>query len=364
MEHIIVCRDENLYCAFPDIVKLQNGELLVGFREAPRRKIISHHDPKSRAVFVRSKDNGKTWGEKTVIYQDEDGVQDPSIMQLKDGTVFSNFFKWRFRETKEELGELELKRDVSSLGFPEGGWTAIVGTFVVRSFDNGKTWNEPPVQINFPLYKGIATSAPILECNDGTILLPLYYRPAFEGVVMTSFFHSFVIRSFNKGRTWKEPALAGADPERKIAVGEPTLLQLKSGKIICMMRTCVEGDDYLRQTESFDNGKTWAKFWKTPIIGHPPHLLQLSHPQQSCGYPRTLCSYGYRHKPFGIRACLSNDEGKTWDLEHEIIIRDDGMHTDLGYPSSVEIEPGKILTVYYFHDKSETRFIAGTFYNI
>jgi len=54
----------------------------------------------------------------------------------------------------------------------------------------------------------------------------------------------------------------------------------------------------------------------------------------------------------------------TWNLEKEIVIRDDGINTDLGYPSSAEISPGKILAVYYFHDKNETRFIAGTFFNI
>jgi hypothetical protein len=92
-------------------------------------------------------------------------------------------------------------------------------------------------------------------------------------------------------------------------------------------------------------------------MGHPPHLLQLHD-------GRVLCSYGYRHQPFGIRACLSNDEGKTWDIEHEIIVRNDGRNPDLGYPSSVEIKPGMILTVYYFHDETETRFIAGSIFAV
>lgn len=357
MEHIIVCRDENLYCAFPDIVKLQNGNLIVGFREAPRRKIISHHDPRSRAVLVRSKDDGKTWGEKIVIYQDEDGTQDPSIMQLKDGTMLSNFFKWRFRKNKEELGGFGQICDVSLLGFPEGGWTADVGTYVVRSTDNGHSWNKSPAHFEIPCLKAVSTSAPALECNDKTILLPVYAQPVTSGPEKWAIAPSFVMKSYDKGKAWTEPTLVAADPEGKVALEEPTLVQLKSGKTICMMRADSGGGDYLRQAESFDNGKTWTKFWKTPIMGHPPHLLQLSD-------GRVLCTYGYRHQPFGIRACISKDEGKTWDLEHEIIIRDDGLHRDLGYPSSAELEPGKILTVYYFHDKTETRFIAGTFYKI
>lgn len=352
MKHIVVYKDENLYCAFPDIVKLQNGELLVGFREAPRRNIADHLDPQSKAVLVRSKNNGKTWGEKTVVYRDEDAVQDPSLMQLKDGTLLSNFFKWRRGKTKEELegfGQVA----VSQIG----ELYADVGTFVVRSSDNGHTWDKSPAHFEISRHKAVSTSAPALECNDGTILLPVYAQPVIENSVLIKSAPSLVIKSSDKGKTWVEPTLVAVDPEGKVALEEPTLVQLKSGKIICMMRADSGGGDYLRQAESFDNGKNWTKFWRTPIIGHPPHLLQLSD-------GRILCTYGYRHPPFGIRACLSENEGMTWNLEKEIVIRDDGLNTDLGYPSSIEISPAEILAVYYFHDKNETRFIAGTFFNV
>ena len=357
MEHTTIYKDENLYCAFPDIAKLESGELLVAFREAPRRKTISHHDPQSRAVLVRSKDSGRTWGEKTAIYADEDGVQDPSIMQLKDGALLSNFFKWRFRKNREDLEGSGQLYDVSSLGFPEGGWTADIGTFVVRSEDSGRTWDKIPSHFEIAGHKTISTSSPALELTGGTILLPVYSQPVTSGSEMTRPSPSFVMRSRDKGKTWAEPALIAEDQEGKAALEEPALVRLKSGKIICMMRADSGGGDLLRQAESSDNGKTWAKFWETPIMGHPPHLLQLTD-------GRILCTYGYRHKPFGIRASLSSDEGRTWDLKNEIIIRDDGMHTDLGYPSSAEIGPGRVLTAYYFHDEKGTRFIAGTFFKI
>jgi len=253
---------------------------------------VNHIDPESKAVLVRSRDNGKTWGEKTVIYRDEDGIQDPSLMQLKDGTLLSNFFKWRIRKTKEEL---EGFGQVSP--YHLGGWAADIGTYVVRSSDNGYTWDKSPAHFEIPGYKAVSTSAPPLECNDGTILLPAYAQPVVENGVMIKSASSFVIKSFDKGKTWVEPTLVAVDPEGKVALEEPTLVQLKSGKIICMMRADSGGGDYLREAESFYNGKTWTAFWKTPIIGHPPHLLQLSD-------GRILCTYGYRHPPFGIRACI------------------------------------------------------------
>ena len=128
-------------------------------------------------------------------------------------------------------------------------------------------------------------------------------------------------------------------------------------------------DNYLWETYSDDNGKTWIDVYKTSIWGFPPHLLQLSD-------GRVLCTYGYRRAPFGQRACISND-GITWDVKNEIILRDDAYNGDLGYPASLEVEPGKILTIYYqprheekapeMHPPDPNRAkpdIMGTFWNV
>lgn len=95
----------------------------------------------------------------------------------------------------------------------------------------------------------------------------------------------------------------------------------------------------LWESYSDDGGRTWVAPFPTPLWGFPPHLLLLSD-------GRVLCSYGYRRPPFGQRACISAD-GISWDVSREIILRDDAPNGDLGYPASVELEPGKILTIYY-----------------
>jgi hypothetical protein len=91
--------------------------------------------------------------------------------------------------------------------------------------------------------------------------------------------------------------------------------------------------------------------------GCPGHLLRLAD-------GRILCTYGYRRAPFGIRACLSRDEGRSWDVDHEIVLRDDAGHTDLGYPVSIELGAGLVLAVYYFNDKARPAdcHIAGTLF--
>ena len=60
-----------------------------------------------------------------------------------------------------------------------------------------------------------------------------------------------------------------------------------------------------------------------------------------------ICTYGYREKPYGIKAMFSFDNGKTWDYGHDIYVNN--FSDDLGYPSSVELDDGSILTVFYAH---------------
>ena len=47
----------------------------------------------------------------------------------------------------------------------------------------------------------------------------------------------------------------------------------------------------------------------------------------------------------GVRACVSYDEGRTWDVDNEKIIRDDSLPKGVGYPKSVQLSDGSIFTV-------------------
>jgi hypothetical protein len=75
-----------------------------------------------------------------------------------------------------------------------------------------------------------------------------------------------------------------------------------------------------------------------------------------------------------VRACLSSDNGKTWDIDNEIVIRMDGgtpdaqptkvISKDLGYPVSVQLADGRVFTVYYFNPGGSNCFIAGTIWEL
>src|SRR6476469_814808 len=65
IKDIVVYRDDTFHCAFPSIVRRPDGELLVAFRRAPDPRVfgnagVTHTDPCSQLVMVRSTDNGET----------------------------------------------------------------------------------------------------------------------------------------------------------------------------------------------------------------------------------------------------------------------------------------------------------------
>ena len=44
---------------------------------------------------------------------------------------------------------------------------------------------------------------------------------------------------------------------------------------------------------------------------------------------------------------MISPDGRTWDKTKPIVLADDAPNTDCGYPSSVEVGAGKVLTLYY-----------------
>ena len=98
------------------------------------------------------------------------------------------------------------------------------------------------------------------------------------------------------------------------------------------------------QSESADGGRTWTK----PVQlldqcgGAPAHLLLLS--------DGTLISvYGYRLAPYGIRLMVSHDLGRTW--EKDLVLCDGFPTGDLGYPATIELNDGSLMTVFYAREE-------------
>jgi len=116
-------------------------------------------------------------------------------------------------------------------------------------------------------------------------------------------------------------------------------VEAADGRLIVQIRnhnTANKGETL--QTHSMDGGKTWAAPYAIGVWELPSQLLRLSD-------DRLLMTYGHRRAPLGNQARISSDNGQTWSAA--MIIYGDATSGDLGYPFTVEISPGKLVTVWY-----------------
>jgi sialidase-1 len=353
MDHTIVYKDAGAYSCLPDIVQKNDGELLVTFRraggfslEALRRGKYDHVDKGARIALARSANGGHSWAPARTFeaFDPECGEQDPSIAELADGTLIINFFRWRVVPAEEK----------DRLGYParqqyDGSWSDVEGPWVIRSVDGGLTWEHDPIAVDSaPLARG-GTSDAVLQLPGGTCLMGIYGADYGSNVC-----RAYIVRSTDQGASWGQPALIAQDPDGQLSFEEPALTLTQDGNLLAMLRCGKPGSyEYLYQARSFDQGHSWTELEPTPMWGHPAHVLQLAD-------GRLLCSYGYRRPPFGVRACFSDDQGATWNMEQEVILRNDGETRDCGYPASVQLADGSLVTVYYIHGTDGIRHIAVT----
>jgi CubicO group peptidase (beta-lactamase class C family) len=165
----------------------------------------------------------------------------------------------------------------------------------------------------------------------------------------------FCARTTDGGLHWKLVALIGPEPVPGDFAIMPSTVRLPGGALITTIRHGKDGY-HIRAWRSDDLGQHWTPLGAATgnIGGNPPALVLLQD-------GRLCLSYGYRRKPTGVRARISSDEGRTWGPE--IILRDDGLTGDLGYPRSLVRPDGRVLTVYYFNGpRDEDRTIQGTFF--
>jgi hypothetical protein len=342
-----VYRSEDSYCGpISMLCKLACGDILLVFREARWRGRSTHMDPTTRTSMLRSRDGGRTWfGQET---PDAAGGNGTSVFQLSDGTVIANAFHWIFAPLTErqrlagQPGQREL--DWLDLAVAKGG------LFMTRSDTDGYTWS-PPRRIPDPEgWPGMAAHGAVCELPDGEVLLPVTGHRT-DGAQA----EGMVLRSTDRCETWGAPVRITDDAPTDIDFHETRLLVCPSGRLLALHRT--PKGNYFRNT-STDGGRTWSDTQDTGIWcggSSPPDLRLLAD-------GRVLLTRGYRREPCGVRACLSEDEGDTWP--REIVLRDDGLSRDVGYPSTAQLDDGRLLTVYYWHHEDQIRHLQATAWDL
>ena len=340
IETKVISRQPELYHGWPTVARRANGELWVtcsGGREA-------HVCPFGQVVAITSRDDGATWSWPRVLLDGAIDDRDSGVLETAKGTLLvTTFTSLAYEDSFKKASAMAEHTDKGwvTKAMPAeqfARWKAAherlsdderraeLDQWLIRSIDGGKTWSTRlPTIVNSP-------HGPI-QLKDGRLL--------YAGKKLwTDDRQIGVCESKDDGLTWQWladiPARDGDDAAK--SYHELHAVEASDGTLIAQIRNHNKADaGWTLQTESNDGGKSWSE--PHPVcFGLPSHLLRLRD-------GRLLMSYGHRRAPFGNQARVSTDNGRTWSAE--MLISADGKGGDLGYPSTVELADGTLLTVWY-----------------
>ena len=309
------------YQAFPDICRSKDGELLCVFYAGYSHISLPAPDflKGGRICMVRSDDDGGSWGEPTLVYDDINDNRDPHIAQLSDGTLICTFFSFMLKGNPIHWTP-ELKKPLDELA-------ALIGVQMVRSRSGGEMW-EPSCKTIAP---GWACSAPVRELKHGHCTLGLYKEDPQNGVAWGG-----VIKSTDSGKKWGLPVEIGKTNKLYLDA-ETDVIPLKNGWLLAALRSS-RGNLYF--SRSRNEGKTWSTPKDAGFPAHSPHFMRMKN--------GTIV---LSHRIPNTAVHISNDDGKTWLGPFTI---DDSAPG--AYPSTVELRDGSVLIVYYTEgENSEIR---------
>jgi hypothetical protein len=313
---------------WPRLLKLRDGRLMVVARDGDL-----HLGLRGRIVCCYSPDGGESWSQTREIAGEGLDNRDPAVIQLSSGQLLIAYHSHTAHEYRD--GAVRVRREPKS-----------PNDLLFRRSDNGgETWSQPWSIPTIELdSKGIDAKARVVEVipyrmvemPDGTIVLG-FHADVYGDNDEVHPTAAYTSRSRDGGQTWTAPTYLSD-------YTEPALLWLPGGKLLAALRHDSPQEPGLSIAESYDLGDTWTT--PVPVTGsveHPGDLLRLKD-------GRILLTFGRRQPPYGIRALLSYDDGKTWDQENRIVLAADSASRDCGYPSSVQLDTEEIVTVYYTYE--------------
>lgn len=325
------------YHAWGTVAKLTDGTLAAGI-SAGRHW---HTDGLGKTYLFLSKDEGETWSCPILVNDTWMDDRDVGLTALPNNGLLLTWFT-----TDYDL--LDQKDQWNKENMTEGEYemiaayrkTAIVNPNVqVASYsrvsrDGGLTWSEPR------LMPGTPPHGPSL-LNDGALLIMISH----SGQIRT-------FRSTDEGETWEHVGDVPMAPLCDISnLYEPHVYQLPNGRIVGVIRYehswRNQPEEYYPQniffTHSDDGGKTWSEPVYHNCHGGPAHLMVHSSGALICSYNRR--DTGTLWYGPGERVMISWDGGETWSEDVEISRAPNDW--DVGYPSTVELSDGSLLTAYY-----------------
>lgn len=264
-------------------------------------------------------DDGKTWSEHRIFPTGAPFRIKPErvVMRLRSGVILLVMNNWSVEKLswnhQKNVPNPDMHRP----------------TYLVRSFDEGKTWQAP--QLLYDGYCGALRDA--IQTRDGTVLI-MGQELIFEDGRNSSRAYF----SDDDGATWAKAPLLDVGKERGDHSGtiEGTLEQLKDGRIWTLLRTY---HGWFYEAFSADDGRTWSPLppcrSKIRSTGSPGLLQRLADGRLILIW-NAIPNEGYVRRE-ELAVAFSEDEGESWTPPLVIARNPTGR---VSYPYLFEYAPG------------------------
>lgn len=278
----------------PAIVKTSAGTLLA-FAEGRKNSASDSGD--IDLVARSSDDNGKTWSDIQVIWDDGNNVcgNPAPVVDRATGNIYL-LCTWNLGSDHESEIIKGTSRDTRRV-------------FVIASADNGRTWSEP-TEITSSVKPGTWTWYATGPCH-GIQLANGKYRnrlviPCDHIESGTNKYFSHVIFSDDHGKTWKT---GGTTPQDQ--VNECSVAELPGGHLILNMRNYDRKQKARKVTFSSDGGETWSSLKSDTVLIEPVCQGSIISNQPHCDKLMFL-NPADKDSRKNMTLRLSADEGATW----------------------------------------------------
>ena len=312
-------------CGWPNLALLPNGEIVAVVFNQP-----CHGTWEGDVESWGSADGGRSWHQRGVVAPHEPGTVRMNVGGglVPGGDLVYVVSGWNTMKPPGQPIE-GLHRDLCQ----------VIEPWVCRSSDGGSTWSHRAGAVETPGVYGncVIAFGKIVRGADGRLGLAMHgvagdSRTGRKG-------GAYVVRSDDGGATWGDPVLIVEEHN------ETDLLVAPDGRWLAASRAWRGG--HLDLYVSLDNGASWDHHDRvTAASQHPPHLLHLAD-------GAVLLTYGIRHRGlYGIGARFTEDLDH-WSSPMVVLNFNNPACGDGGYPSSVQLEDGTVVTAYYAQKTAE-----------
>ncbi len=302
-------------CAWPNLTLMRDGTVIAIFHNQPS------HGTKEGDVDCWASCDGLTWEKRSTVTRHEPNTirMNHAAGLARNGDLVVLCSGWTNTKQPERPKQAAFR-------------DAVLSAWILRSADGGRTWEK---RETFPAAESCWTEhipfGDIWVGEDGALHTSCYQGQFSDPAQSskTKGWRSWHFRSDDDGWTWRAVSIIG--PRHN----ETDIFPLGGKRWLAAARI-----DRMELIRSDDDGVTWQEpepvTERNEINGHLSRLKD----------GRLLLSYGVRVKDRrGVCARFSSDDGRTWGeplrLAHTVGNR------DCGYPSSVQLPSGKIVTAWY-----------------